>query len=201
VHPSRPVLRRLAARLRAPVGGLLAALLLGACNNDDPFRQRATQPNNEGRFTVFALTGAAPGLPAAIDINTGRAVVPEVIAGRTNFDLAFDVTATGRILVLPAATVAVAPGGGSQVGIQLATGSFESVARAPIAGYRTDSSRVVAVGEVVLFELPRQCVFGEPYYGKLVVDTLIPATRRLVIRALVNRNCGYRGLGPGLPTD
>jgi hypothetical protein len=44
------------------------------------------------------------------------------------------------------------------------------------------------------------CIYGEPYYAKVAVDSIIASERRIVLRTLVNRNCGYRALTEGLPT-
>lgn len=184
---------------------LLAPLLIAvaACGGDDPFRPRASQPNTERTFTVFTLTGA-PGLPAAIDLFSERVVIPEVQGQSANFDLAFDVDRQGRVSVLPARLVAVPPSPTSSIRTQLVSGSFDALTRAPTSGYQPDSLRTLSVGQVLAFELPTNqtiCVFQEPFYGKLVIDSVLTASRRIVFRTLINRNCGYRSLSIGLPTD
>jgi hypothetical protein len=35
----------------------------------------------------------------------------------------------------------------------------------------------------------------------MVVDSVIAAERRVVLRTMVNRNCGYRALTAGLPKN
>jgi hypothetical protein len=46
------------------------------------------------------------------------------------------------------------------------------------------------------------CSFGAnaSYYAKLRVLAVDAAARRIDFEILVNTNCGYRGLEPGLPT-
>ncbi len=177
--------------------------MAAACGGDDPFRPVASLPNAEVRYSLFTLTGA-PGLPAAIDLYGGRIVIPEVVGQSTNFDLAFDLDAAGRVRVLPTRQVAIPPSVASAVRTQVLGGTFEALTRAPTSGYAADSTRTLRIGEVLAVEMPttgQLCFTGEPYYGKLVVDSIFPSARRLVIRTIINRNCGYRSLTVGLPTD
>lgn len=198
--PRIPPTRPLPGRRRLLIA---LTLLVAACGGDDPFRPRASLPNAERSYALFSLTGA-PGLPAAIDFLSDRVVIPEVVGQSANFDLAFDIDRQGRVTVLPARLVASPPNAPAQLQLQVVSGTFEALTRAPTSGYVTDSTRTLAVGQVLAIQLPTPqavCVFQEPYYGKLVVDSIIPATRRLVIRTIINRNCGYRSLSVGLPTD
>jgi hypothetical protein len=192
----------LAARLRRlPLLVLCAAL--AACGGDDPFRTQASLPNAERSFTLHALSGPAR-LPAALDLFSERVVIPEVIGQSANFDLAFDLDAQGRVVVLPTRLVAVPPSAPVSVEIQVVSGAFDAVTRGPTSGYVRDSSRTLTLGQVLAFQIPTNtstCPFGDPFYGKLVVDSIIAPTRRIVLRTLINRNCGYRSLTVGLPTD
>jgi hypothetical protein len=84
--------------------------------------------------------------------------------------------------------------------------SFEAATLAPRATSRDwirDSALRVDVGEVIGVRMqPGSCVFDfEPYmYGKVRVDSVDVARRRLYLRAVINPNCGYRSLEPGRPT-
>ena len=42
-------------------------------------------------------------------------------------------------------------------------------------------------------------IYGEPWYAKGAVGRGMASERRIVLRTLVNRNCGYRALTEGLP--
>jgi hypothetical protein len=44
------------------------------------------------------------------------------------------------------------------------------------------------------------CVYvAVPRYGKFLVLSIDPTARSITMQALVDLNCGYRGLEPGLP--
>jgi hypothetical protein len=47
------------------------------------------------------------------------------------------------------------------------------------------------------------CSFGSIvfYYGKFEVLAIDTLARRIDLQALVDQNCGYRGLSPGFPTN
>ena len=65
-----------------------------------------------------------------------------------------------------------------------------------------DSVAVLAVGDTYAFEITSApCVYSEPYYAKLTVDSIIVSERRIVVSSLVNRNCGYRALVEGIPKN
>jgi hypothetical protein len=213
VHPSEPPLsvrvsgaplRPRSRRLVAATG--LAALVaaLAGCQNDTGFLGPATSENTERVASVWTLTGTPPALPAGFRFATEQAVRPQMLpTGQLNFDLAVELIADGRIQLLPArAVVPLPPAGGTLVGMQVATTSFDAVQRAPTTGYQADSALVVAPQQLVLLRLDGVgCLFGDPYYAKMVVDSVIAAERRVVLRTMVNRNCGYRSLTTGLPKN
>lgn len=186
----------------AAVAGLLGAAT--ACDNSNPFRSIATIENTERQTPVFALTGAPIGYPTAYQFTTESLVRPQVLAsGTVNFDLAFDLTADNRVVLYPARKLVPQPPGGSPViGLQRSNSSFEAIARAPDRGYLDDSTFVVSPKQVVLIRLTGSgCVLGDPFYAKMQIDTILPAERRMILRTLVNLNCGYRDLTAGLPRN
>ena len=131
-------------------------------------------------------------------------VRPQVLAdGSLNFDVAFDITAAGKVLVLPArAIVPLPPAGAPSIGFVRQPGVYEQLQRATDKGYVADSTITLAVGETVTIRLLNSgCVYGEPFYAKLTIDEVNVAERRLLFRTLVNRNCGYRSLLEGIPKD
>lgn len=184
----------------------LSALLLSvaACGDDNAFRQQAFIENVERQTPLFALNGTPTGLPSAYAFTSETLVRPQVLAsGGVNFDVAFDLTADNRVILYPVRRIVPAPPGGAPVvGLQRSTGAFAAVARAPDRGYTDDSSMVIARGEVVLVRLTNTgCITGDPFYAKMQIDTIFPAERRMILRTLVNRNCGYRDLTVGVPKN
>lgn len=188
---------------------LLSALSLGlvsavACSDDNGLTSPASIENATRVYSVYALSGTSSALPAAYQFASERLARPQLLSsGGLNFDLAFDIAADGRVLLLPAATVVPAPPAGAPViGLQRVSQTFLTLLRAPDRDYGFDSTVTVGVGETVAVEVRSSpCVYGEPYYAKVTIDSIIVAERRIVVRSLTNRNCGYRSLTEGLPAN
>ena len=205
------MLPRLSFRLPRPAsaGALapaLAAALVGAlagCGGDsNAFLGVASSETALVSFVVFPLSGD-PSLPAAFDLSGRRVVRPTILGGQVlNFDLAFDLDAQGRVLVIPPARLASPPTGTSRVGLQTRDESFDGLTRAPDSGYRFDSTTVVTRGQTLAIEASAAtCSSTYPMHAKLVVDSVgaVAAGRPIYMRLRVNPNCGFRSLEPGLP--
>ena len=183
---------------------ILAASVATACAAGNGLTSPATVDNAVLTYSVYALSGTPSSLPAAYQYTTETLVRPYVsISGAINFELAFDLTSDGKVLLLPAKTVVPLPPAGSpSVGLQKMTANFSALQRAPLTGYTLDTAQTVTVGQTYTMQLHNSgCVYGDYFYAKLVVDSIIVPERRMVIRSLVNRNCGYRALTEGLPKD
>lgn len=141
--------------------------------------------------------------PSALDLVNSRVVRPELGGtGTVNFHLALDVDASGKVMLLPILSLLSPPTGGTTVGLRRAGADFDAITRAPTEGYVADSAVTAVVGEAWFLRVQAgMCVYGEPFYGKLEVDGVNTETRRLIVRFLVNRNCGYRDLTLGLPRN
>ena len=79
--------------------------------------------------------------------------------------------------------------------------SFAAITLAPTGGYILDTAVTLDTGKVFYaVSRPVGCLVGSvPLYAKLHVLSVDTATRRLNFEILVDQNCGYRGLAPGLP--
>jgi hypothetical protein len=175
---------------------VLSLAAVAACG-DTSGLGRAFIPNVVDTLALFALTGTPPRTASGYTLDLARVV-------RTTetsfFDFAFEIDTLGRAVLLP--TGAMRLGRGS--GIQLTDTAFASIRIAPGGGYQLDSAVVIAPGDVALVQsrpnsncLPGILVF---FYAKLQVIAVDTANRRLDFQILTDRNCGYRGLEPGLPT-
>ncbi len=187
---------------RGPAALVLAlAVVLGACGTDGRFP--AQFDTETFLFQLGAINGTPISEPAALSIVDARAVrLDQGFA----FDVAFDIDAQGRPVVLPPALVGNSGTASRPVALQRLGTSWEAATIAPRAtrGWSTDSAYTLAAGEVIGVRLqPGQCLFDfDPYqFAKLRVDSIAPATRRLFVTVLFNPNCGYRSLVPGRPTD
>lgn len=185
------------------VAPLLAVLAVTAVACGDITRPKAALPTLADSATVYALNGAPPGAPTALSIYSERAVSAN---GSFVFDVAFDLDSAGRIVFLPLRTVANGLTSTHGVGLQTTTRPFDSVLVAPRNGYRYDSTMVVAPGTTVIVESQNSsaCSFsyvGSSLHAKVVVDSVNVASRQLHMRFVTDPNCGFNGLGSGVPKE
>jgi hypothetical protein len=200
--PFRPVRPARAGALAPLFAAALLTALAAACGDDSSLLGVAQSETALVPFTVYPLSGDAS-LPAAIDLSGRRAVRPSILGGTVlNFDLAFDLDAQGRILVIPPARLASPPTGTSRVGLQTRSETFDGLTRAPDGGYTFDSTAVLTRGQTLAIEASAAtCSTTYPMHAKLVVDSVgaAAAGRPIYLRVRVNPNCGFRSLEPGLP--
>ncbi len=182
---------------------LFVVVLVSACG-DDSLLSPATRENAIRSYSVWAINGASAAVPAAYSFVTEALERPQILAnGAVNFDVAFDITGDGRVAVIPVRDIVpLPPKGAPTIALQASPVPFERLERAPDRGYVADSTITAGVGETVLLRIGGAgCLFGDPYYAKVVVDSVILSERRVVLRSLVNRNCGYRALTEGIPRN
>ena len=175
-----------------------AATTVWAC--DDPLTIRADQPNVNQFFSVSAISGTPTNAPVALNL-TNKSITR--LDGGFDFDIAFDLNAQGKIVILPLGLVGTPLGGAHLVGLLRTPGVFDSVTAAPKAGYVFDSTFVVAPGAVLTVQSQVAVCAGSftPFvFAKLVIDSVRASTRTLYGRTLINLNCGFRSLAPGTPT-
>lgn len=195
---------RLARRALSFLVACVTVSALGACGGDNNLLSPATTENVIRTYSVYAMSSTSPALPAAYRFTTESLERPQILSnGAVNFDMAFDLTANNRVSLVPVRVVVpLPPAGAPSLGLRTSDASFTAMERAPTTGFRPDTSLVVGVGETVLVQVQGGgCFLGDPLYAKLVVDSIIVAERRLVVRSLTNRNCGYRALTEGLPRN
>ena len=183
---------------RLPRVALVAlAVIVVACG--DPTLARATYASGLATSTVYALTGAQASVPTSLKFLTG------VSHANANFefDVAFDLDASNKPVILPVRVLAGALAGTKKrVGLQVVSGAFNEVREVPAAGYDTLSVKAIAPGTVLAVQLqdPTACyssynltiLTSQLIFAKLVVDSVDISTRRLFVRAVVDPNCGYR---------
>lgn len=207
---ARATLRQLQTLLRAgarawrATGLLVSAAIVGGCNDGDGLTTPASIENATRVYSLYALTGSAASLPAAYQFTSERLARPQILSsGGLNFDVAYDIGTDGKVRLLPARVLVPSPPAGAPViGVQKMPQDFASLQRAPDRGYLVDSVGVLGVGETYAIEIRNSgCIYGEYFYAKVSVDSIIASERRIVLRSLVNRNCGYRALTDGVPKN
>ncbi len=151
-------------------------------------------------LTLHALQGTPITSPSGysvsfrVPVRTDRATEP--------FDFAFDIDADNRPLIFTTGALGLAP----VSAIQMSDRRFEDIDVAPLDDYEVDSTLTVGVDSIfIVRSAPTTlgCPFflgALPRYGKFRVLVVDPVERAITFQALVNINCGYRSLEPGLPT-
>jgi len=194
------------ARLRAGlVAAMLAAAALLACG--DPNAPRAIFSTYTDTLELYALNGAPRGAPTAVRLfggpAGGSAGVPTDVG--FSFDVAVDIDPTGLPILYTVRRIAAPFLAPHRVGLRDADAAFDAVGEAPTGDYKYDSLAVVNIGETTLtesadLEAASTCVLGGVIYGKIVVDSVHAADRRIFARVTANPNCGFRSFAPGVPT-
>ena len=169
---------------------------LTACG-DDFTLPPAVATNRVDTVAVYALSGTPVGAPSGYQLEFRRVVRTDQTS---LFDFAFDITAAGAPVFLPTGPLGLGEGSG----LQVATAPFDSLTVAPTGGYVYDSATAAGAGaELLVQSRVTTCSYGgsASYYAKLRVLSVDMVQRRAAFEILVNTNCGYRGLEPGLPTQ
>jgi len=187
---------------RFRLGGAAAVLVVAAaaCSGGTQLPD-ATNLNVVDTVQVFALNGTAIGTASAFDVVSGLVTRPEM---QEQYDFAFDVDSANRALLLPGNLSGLR---NSSAGLQESATSFDEIVRAPVDDYVTDTALVLNMGTVFLARSRSTDSFCSAYvgsiprYGKFEVIELDLTARTVTFKFLVNLNCGYRDLMPGLPEN
>ena len=183
---------------------IVTAAALAGCGGADSLLPSPSSENADRQYQVWAMTGTAAALPAGYAFNTESTVRPQILSGGgLNFDIAFDITADGKVVVLPAKSVVPEPPAGAPtIGLQIVAPVYEQITRAPDGGYRPDTAVTLTVGKAIILQLLNSgCPYQDPFYAKLTVDSINRVERFVIVRSLVDRNCGYKSLAPGIPKN
>jgi hypothetical protein len=178
----------------------LAAGSLAACNTSTLPPPSTT--NVVDTVTLYALHGTSLITPSGYSL-TGPEVVQTPLS--PGFDFAFDIDSTGQAVLLPlGALVPLSQDSLNNPGIESTTTPFANLTTAPTGGYELSKPLPLTVGSVVLIQSAAQvCPDGltESLYAKLGVLAISDSARTMQFQILVDENCGYLGLAPGLPTQ
>jgi hypothetical protein len=147
--------------------------------------------------TLAALRGTPIAEPSGIDMVLGTLTRTE--QGQP-FDFVFDIDSVGNAVLLPAGLL----GFQAQAGWRESTQEFDQITSAPTEDYTRDSPLALVVGDVFLGRSRNAstgCTYlgSLPRYGKFRVLELDTQERSVTLELLLNLNCGYRGLEPGVP--
>jgi len=189
--PSRCLITALAAAV-----AITMAALADACSSTSGL-PAASIVDSVDTVSLYAIRGTPLNTPSGYSLSGKQVVLIQDVAG---LDFAFDFDSIGQPALFPTGALRM----GTASGLQRSTTPFDAVKVAPTGNYIFDKPIAVDTGTVVLVSSrPTPCVFGvtTSLYAKLRVMRVDSTARRLDFQILVNQNCGYRGLEPGLPTQ
>jgi hypothetical protein len=185
----------------------LFACAITAASCGDPFAVQAPFQTVTDSFAISALTRTPGSARALWRIGQFRRYRLDSIGSQ--FDLGFDLDATGRIVVYPARTITVPPPGTLAappiVALQASSTTYADADRAPETGYITDTAVVVTRGQTVFVRSTsdvclQQTTGGTLLYAKFVVDSVNPVTREFLVRTTIQPSCNFRSFATGIPT-
>jgi hypothetical protein len=186
--------RLMFAVLVAGVFGVVAAC--GGATSLAP----ATDASFVDTVTIFALKGTPIPFASGYDVVFRRVARTDRGEG---FDLTFDIDSNGVSRIFPTGALGL----GLESGIIFSNREFDQITEAPTEDFDVDSALVIHPDSVfVVKSRPSNAgcpiyLGSLPRYGKFEVLDIDPQTRSLTMKALVNVNCGYRALEPGIPSQ
>lgn len=163
----------------------------------DPYGlARPTVENVVDTITLGALHFTAVSIPSAYSLSNSVPVRTDL---SSNYDFVYDIDSTLGPVLLPAQLTGVYYPSATNPGILRATTAFDSIKIAPSNGYKVDQPFTVDSGDVFIARSLIRCSNGVPEYGKLQILAVDSAAHTVKFQIMVDNNCGYRGLQPGLP--
>ena len=176
------------------------ALLVVACDNPLAL-PAATDGSFIDTLTLSALRGTPITTPSGYNLLFRQ--LTRTDRGTEPFDFAFDIDSDNTPLIFTTGALGL----GASSAIQMSNQAFADIRVAPFDNYDRDSA--LAVGRDSIFIVRSTpttfgCVIfigALPRYGKFRVLAVDSIARQITLEALVNVNCGYRSLEPGLPTQ
>lgn len=184
---------------------VVAALVLAACG--DPFAiLPATISNSVDTVEMYAVNGTPIDKPSGYLLASRLPIRLGIDITTYNFDFLYRIDSTGAREFVPFTAIAPAPSNPStsttgRAGFIETNTPFASITEGLQTGYVVNQPVVLAPGKVMYARsgLPNGCFLGLPYYAKIEILSFDAAARTVKFQILVDINCGYRGLEPGLP--
>ena len=192
--------------IRRRIVVFLAALAtpLAACQ--DLASPKAYTDTIADTLHATAFTGTPTGARSALGLYSGRTfpAAPFVFApdGSLDFDLVFDIDASGKPVLIPVSKIAICTRT-CQVGLQVVTdSSYDQLTKARSKGYTYDTQITLDIGRpVYIVAKATGCasdLYSNDMYAKLVVDSVHAGDRSIFFRIVTDPNCGFRSLVPGV---
>ncbi len=182
-------------QLRFAAAGVAALFAAAACGEDITIPP-ATIPNVVDTITLAAVTGTPVAQPSAFDLVSNLVVRTDL---QQPFDMLFDISPSGSNIFKPALLVGLV----NEAGLLPSSLPFDSITTAPEEDYVSDAPLPVQLGSTFIGQSrlsSQNCSLGTlPRYGKFHVLAIDTDARTVTLELLVDENCGYRNLEPGIP--
>jgi hypothetical protein len=190
--------------LRFPHAVAFAAVAIAAACSDPNELADPSFENVVDTVTLYSLTEGPLVQPSAFAINArgnglgGAVRTWEVGSG---FEFAYSTEPGARAFFLPIDVLGLLSEGAFKPGLLQTSRTFDEMTKAPLNGYITSDTVVIAEQEryFVRTGINACAGLGVPLYAKLEVLDIDSVEARVTFRVLSNRNCGYRSLLEGFP--
>jgi hypothetical protein len=171
-----------------------AAACLAACGETQ--RLPAMGEVVSDTLIVYSLRGTDVSFPTALNL---RDLAVVRATGVFDYDIAFDIDDAGNAVLYPMELLVAPEARFRRVGMQKLTVPFEELTSAPRGGYVYDEAVTLAKGESIVIEASVPCQYPYPQiiFGKLKVDSIVPARRAIYFQVVSDPSCGFRSLVPG----
>ena len=184
-------------RLRTLLSAGAAAALLAACSIENQL-PKPTVSNVVDTITLGALRSTPVGVASAYSLFLSAPVRTDL---SSSYDFLYDLDPVLGPALYPAEATGVFSPATTNPGLQRMTVAFDSIIQARSNGYILDQPLAIDSGAVFLARSPIVCNIGVPQYGKLQILGIDSVAHTVTFQIMVNNNCGYRGLQPGLPSN
>jgi hypothetical protein len=185
-------------RLSALLPSAVAVALAAACSDSNNLPDPTTE-NFVDTVTIGALEGTPISTPSGFGIQAGGVRTDQSV----DFEFAYNVRrladGTYQRVFLPRAALGISSTSANP-GLMRRDESFDGITSAPSNGYVSDSAVPIEKGDRFVVRSRVVCTsLGVPLYGKLEIIDFADST--VTFQTLVDENCGYKDLLPGLPAN
>jgi hypothetical protein len=155
-------------------------------------------PNVERTDTLYSLMGTPVATPSGYALEGGRRIRTDQTDA---FDFVYNVETSGRHVFLPRAALGIDTSNSVNPGFQARSEPFEGITLARSNGYIDNVPIPLALGERYVVRSRVTCGLGVPKYAKIEILSFDDVAKTIAFRILVDDNCGFKSLEPGLPKN
>lgn len=194
-----PAFSSFSSLVRPALAVTVALAIAAACSDANNLADPTIQ-NVVDTVTLGALEGTPISTPSGYNIRSGEIRTDQLV----EFEFAYNVRrladGTYQRVLLPRSALGLTSTTSANPGLQQRNETFDGITRAQSNGYVTDSAVAIEVGQRLVVRSRVVCTsLGVPLYGKIQILAFQDST--VTFETLVDQNCGYRDLLPGLPAN